>query len=182
MVFDKRQTRISQSFSSKLLMRMVDRTTGFPLHDIAGTQIARIERFTAREAFVLAMIKADAIFAKSPAEIHVLLSMMRRKIQQSDIEILDDAASLHDLGQRRAKSFRELLVLARTAASFSYGTITPPITAIREDTADKSLSSPDEFLAAAHGFHQNRFDFTASALRLGEREQPPRYFGCALWV
>jgi len=46
-------------------------------------EVARVERFAAGEAFVLAMVKADAVLAKLPAEINVLLVDDGREIEEA---------------------------------------------------------------------------------------------------
>ena len=62
------------------------------LDGIAVIGVARVDGFAAGEAFVLAVIEADAIFAEAPAEIDFLAVDARGKIEQADFEILDDAA------------------------------------------------------------------------------------------
>src|SRR5580700_9610838 len=68
--------RSSKSASEK------KRATGSRLlHDVSGAQIARVERLAPGKAFVLPVIKTNAVLAKLPAQIDVFVVDHRRKIQ-----------------------------------------------------------------------------------------------------
>src|SRR5271168_1770667 len=69
------------------------------LDDVAGAEVARVEGFAPGEAFVLAVIETDAVFAQFPAEVDVLIVDDSGKIEQADIEIFDDATGFQDAVQ-----------------------------------------------------------------------------------
>jgi hypothetical protein len=50
------------------------------LHDVARSKVPRIKRLAPGEPFVLAMVKANAVFAKPPAEIDLFVVDQGRKI------------------------------------------------------------------------------------------------------
>src|SRR6266404_9579811 len=70
------------------------------LNRVAGAEVAGIERLAAGETFVLAMVKTDAVLAELPAEIHILLIDDGGKIKETDVEVLDEAASFQDAVER----------------------------------------------------------------------------------
>jgi hypothetical protein len=63
--FDNSEVRADCLFAGGVL--------GDLLHNIARAQIARVKRLAPGEAFVLAMIKTDAIFSETPAQINILI-------------------------------------------------------------------------------------------------------------
>ena len=63
---------------------------------VPGTKVAWIERLAPGEAFVLAMIKPDAVLAELPAEIDVLVVNDRGKVEEANVQILDDAAGFEN--------------------------------------------------------------------------------------
>src|SRR5690348_2059892 len=81
------------------------------LHNVAGAGVPRVNRFTPGEAFVLPVVKADAIFPELPAEINVLVINHRGKIKQSHLEVLDETSGFKDALQRAFQGGSELLVL-----------------------------------------------------------------------
>ncbi len=89
------------------------------LDGVAGAEVAGVERLAVREAFVLAMVKADAVLAKLPAEIHVLLIDDGGEIQEADVEVLDEAASFENAIERGLERLGSCWCCMRTAASFS---------------------------------------------------------------
>src|SRR5208283_629635 len=74
---------------------------------VAGAQIARIQRLSSGVAFILAVIIANAVLPQLPAQINFLVADDRREIEQSNVQVLDQAARgknlleirFHDLGQ-----------------------------------------------------------------------------------
>jgi len=94
-------------------------TTQKLLNGVAGAEVARVERFAARESFVLAMVKADAVLAELPAEIDILLLMTAGKSSRPTSRSL----IRHPVSRMRLSA--DLSVSAscsccmRTAASFS---------------------------------------------------------------
>src|SRR5690349_14647010 len=70
--------------------------TAILLHFVAGAEVVRVERLAAGKAFVLAMIKTDAVFAEFPAEVNVLIVDNRGKIEKTHVQVLDDAACFED--------------------------------------------------------------------------------------
>src|SRR5215472_16072377 len=85
---------------------------------VAGTEVARVERLASSKAFVLAMIKTDAVFAEFPAEIDVLIVDNRGKIEETHVQILDDAACLQEAVERRLQGLRELGMLGAELGQF----------------------------------------------------------------
>src|SRR5689334_7557241 len=85
---------------------------------VAGAEVARVERLAAGEAFVLAMIKTDAVFAELPAEVNILIVDNRRKIEQTHVQILDDAAGFENAAERRLESLRKLGVFGAELGEF----------------------------------------------------------------
>ena len=65
---------------------------------VAG--VARIDGLASGEAFVLAVIKTNAIFAQPPAEIDGFAVDARGKIEQADIQIFHYAAGGMDALER----------------------------------------------------------------------------------
>src|SRR5215467_14057575 len=82
------------------------------LHGVVGPQVARIDRLAAGEAFILAMIVANAIFAEFPAEIDLFVINDRRKIEQPDVQVLDNAAGFQNLVERRFQRLGQPRMLA----------------------------------------------------------------------
>src|SRR5436309_12392642 len=77
------------------------------LDGVAGGQVARVERLAAGETFILAMIKTNAILAELPAKINFFIADDRRKIEQANVKILDDAAGFQDAVERGLQRFGE---------------------------------------------------------------------------
>jgi len=65
------------------------------------------------------MIKADAVFPKLPAEIDVLMIDDGGKIEEADVEILDQASSFENTIERGLSASASCWCSMRTAASFS---------------------------------------------------------------
>src|SRR5580692_2310785 len=63
--------------------------TGLLLQLISRAQIARIERLSPCEAFILPVVITNPVFAQFPAQINFLIVDDRRKIKQTDIQILN---------------------------------------------------------------------------------------------
>src|SRR5882724_283602 len=78
------------------------------LDGVAGGEV---ERLAAGESFVLTMIKTNAVLAELPAKINLFIADDRRKVEQADFEILDDAAGFQDAVERGLQRFRELRML-----------------------------------------------------------------------
>ena len=90
------------------------------LHGVARAEIARVERLASGESLVLSMIKTNAVLAEFPAEIDFLVVDDRRKIEQANVEILDDASGFENAVQRGLQMIRPVWVCSmRIAASFS---------------------------------------------------------------
>lgn len=70
------------------------------LNRVGVVGVARIDWLASREAFVLAMVEADAVFAELPAKINFLVVEARREIEQSDVDILYYAAGGGDAFER----------------------------------------------------------------------------------
>src|SRR5206468_3900834 len=84
------------------------------LDGVAGTDVARVERFAASESFILAMVKADAILAKLPAEIDVLLVDDGREMEEArDEEGFEFLARALRFGEREEalRRFRSFVLL-----------------------------------------------------------------------
>ncbi len=88
------------------------------LNFVAWAEVAGVERLAAGKAFVLAMIKADAVFAEFPAEVNILIVDNRGKIEETDVQILDDAAGFKNAVERRLERLRELRVLGAELGEF----------------------------------------------------------------
>jgi hypothetical protein len=54
---------------------------GSLLNDITWAEIARIQRLATGKSFVLAMVEADAILAKPPAQINFLIVNQGREVE-----------------------------------------------------------------------------------------------------
>src|SRR5260370_36322292 len=91
-----------------LMIRRPPRSTLFPyttlfrsniklLDGVAGAEVVGVERLAAGEAFILAMVKTDAVLAEFPAEIDVLLVDDGGKIKEADVKILDEAAGFENM-------------------------------------------------------------------------------------
>src|SRR5260370_19520019 len=92
-----------------LMIRRPPRSTLFPyttlfrsniklLDGVAGAEVVGVERLAAGEAFILAMVKTDAVLAEFPAEIDVLLVDDGGKIEGDDVQGLLEAARFVNLG------------------------------------------------------------------------------------
>ena len=81
------------------------------LDGVIRTGVARIERLAPREPFILLVIIADAILAQFPAKVDFFVVDDRREIEQTEIQIFDDAAGLQYAVQRAFQIFRQLGVL-----------------------------------------------------------------------
>ncbi len=81
------------------------------LNLVAGAEVARVERFAAGEAFVLAMVKADAVLAKLPAQIDVLLVDDGREIEEAHVEVLNEASGFENAVQGGLERLSKLVVL-----------------------------------------------------------------------
>src|ERR1700676_4229297 len=57
----------------------------------AGAEVTRVQRLASGVAFILPVVIPDAVFAELPAQINFLVVHDGGKIQQADVEILDEA-------------------------------------------------------------------------------------------
>src|ERR1700716_997326 len=87
-----------------------NKTTGL-LNDVTRTEIPRIQWLATGKSFVLAMVEADAILAKPPAQINFFVVDQRREVEQADLKIFDEATRFKDAIERRLKRFSKMLVL-----------------------------------------------------------------------
>src|SRR5580704_16577155 len=90
----------------------------YSLHDVARAEVARIERLAPGKTFILAVIEADAVFAKPPAKVYLFIVDARWKIEEADVQILDYASGFEDAIQRRFHCFRKLSVLRAQGSQF----------------------------------------------------------------
>src|SRR5216683_5793945 len=117
------------------------------------------------------MVEANAILAKSPAQINFFVVDQRREVEQANFKIFDHATRFKDAIQRGFERFRKLLVLDAQGSQFF----------VRHDHAahhgnsgrncGKVRFEPGELLAAIHRFHEERLKVRASALGFGEGEK-----------
>ncbi len=138
------------------------------LNDITWTDIARIQRFASGESFVLAMIEADAVLAKPPAQVDFFVINQGREVEQSNLKIFDEATRFKDAIEGGLQSFRKLLMLdaeggelfVRDNDAAHHGNAGGNRGEIRFQTG--------QLFAAIHGFDQKRFQLFAGTLRFGE--------------
>src|SRR5713226_8324303 len=107
--------------SPQFIANQDEKSPGALLDGVAGAEVARVERFAAREAFVLAMVKADAVLAELPAEIDVLLIDDGGKIKEADVEILDETSSFENAIERGLERLGKLVVLHADGGKFFIG-------------------------------------------------------------
>src|SRR6516164_3665936 len=144
------------------------------LEVLVGAEVARIERLAACVAFVLPVIITNAIFTKLPAQVDFLVIHDCRKIEQTNIEILDQTAGRKDFFQVRLHHFGEALLLH---AFFRELCIRDQNAAHHQDARGNRgeiLFEHVELLASADGFDQEGLELLACVLCLGERKQPLR--------
>src|SRR5205085_11568253 len=100
----------------------------------------------------------------------------RREIEQTDIEILDDAAGFENTVERTFQTFRQTRVLA---TQFCKRFVRHDDPAHHHDARryrGKIVVEAGEFFAAFHGFHEKWLELLAGALRFGQREQSLFWF------
>jgi addiction module HigA family antidote len=140
------------------------------LNGIVVAGVAGIDRFACCEAFVLGVVKANAVLAQLPAEIHFLIVNTRGKIEQADVQILHHAAGFLNLIERGLDGFfqavafepdlRRLFVRHRQAAR--------ALNALRE-----CAELPIHVIHLAPRFHsvdQDRLQLCAQPLCFRQRE------------
>src|SRR5260370_27973314 len=92
-----------------LMIRRPPRSTLFPyttlfrsniklLDGVAGAEVVGVERLAAGEAFILAMVKTDAVLAEFPAEIDVLLVDDGGEIKEAQVKGPGEGAGFGDFG------------------------------------------------------------------------------------
>src|SRR5256886_16943743 len=96
--------------SPALHENLLARTTTL-LHFVAWAEVAGVERLAAGKAFVLAMIKGDAVFAEFPAEGKILIVDNRGKIGETAVQILQGTAGFKNAVDRKLERLRGLAVL-----------------------------------------------------------------------
>src|SRR6266851_1428787 len=146
------------------------------LNLVAGAEVARVERFAAGEAFVLAMVKADAVLAKLPAQIDVLLVDDGREIEEAHVEVLNEASGFENAVQGGLERLSKLVVLHADGSELFVG---DDHTAHHHDASGdggKLVFQAGEFLAGIHSLDEERFELLAGALRFGQREEALRRF------
>src|SRR5260370_32184829 len=144
------------------------------LNLVAGAEVARVERFAAGEAFVLAMVKADAVLAKLPAQIDVLLVDDGREIEEAHVEVLNEASGFENAVQGGLERLSKLVVLHADVSELFVG---DDHTAHHHDASGdggKLVFQAGEFLAGIHSLDEERFELLAGALRFGQREEALR--------
>src|SRR5712664_4051292 len=161
---------------SKSIPKQDETLRGVLLDGVAGAEVARVERFAAREAFVLAMVKTDAVLAELPAEIDVLLIDDGGKIKEADVEVLDEAAGFENAVERGLERLGKLLVLHADRGQFFVGDEHAAHHHDARGNRREFVFQAREFLARIHGLDEKGFEFLARALRFGQGEKALRWF------
>src|ERR1700735_5584989 len=68
----------------------------YSLHDVARAEVARIKRLAPGKTFLLAVIEANAVFAKPPAEVYLFIVDARWEIEQADVQVLNHTSGFED--------------------------------------------------------------------------------------
>jgi len=76
---EPRDARASRGIAERLVERP-NKSAGL-LNDLTWAQIARVQWFATGKSFVLAMVKADAILAKPPAQVNFFVINQGREIE-----------------------------------------------------------------------------------------------------
>src|SRR6266851_494425 len=162
--------------SPQFIANQDEKSPGALLDGVAGAEVARVERFAAREAFVLAMVKADAVLAELPAEIDVLLIDDGGKIKEADVEVLDEAAGFENAVERGLERFGKLLMLHADRGQFFVGDEHAAHHHDARGNRREFVFQAREFFARIHGLDEKGLEFLARALRFGQREKALRWF------
>jgi len=146
------------------------------LDGVAGAEVAWVEGLAAGKAFVLAMVKADAVLTEFPAEIDFLVIDDGGKIEQADIEVLDDATGFENAGERGLQGFGQLVVFGAHGCELF---VRDDHAAHHHDARSDSVElvvQARELLAGVHGLNEKGLEFLAGALRFGQRKEALRRF------
>src|SRR6266853_5821586 len=146
------------------------------LNDVAGAEVAGVERLAASEAFVLAMVKTNAVLAEFPAEIHILMVDDGGEIKEADVEVLDDAPGFENAIEGGLENLAQLVVLQADGGEF----------VVRDDDAahhhdargdgGELVFEAGQLFAGVHGFDEERLEFLARPLCFGQRKEPLWWF------
>jgi len=161
-----RDARISRGVAERLLERP-NKSAGL-LNDLTWAQIARVQWFATGKSFVLAMVKADAILAKSPAQVNFFVINQGREVEQANLKIFDDATRFKDSIQGGLKRFGKLLVFDAEGGQLFVRYDNPAHHCNSSGNRSQVGFQAGELLAAIHRFHKERFKLLAGTLRLGE--------------
>src|SRR4029077_11418579 len=112
----------------------------------------------------------DAFFAQLPAEIHFFVVQHRRKIQQSHIQVLHQAARGQNLFQVCLHQFRQALVRHAFFRQLRVGYQHPSHHQNARGNRGEFLIELGKFLARVDRLDQKRFQLAPRALRFGQRE------------
>src|SRR5712691_5350304 len=142
---------------------------------VAGAGVARVKGLASREAFVLAVIKTDAVLADLPAEIDVLVVDDGGKIEEADVEILDQTAGFENAVERGLHRLGKVIVFHAERRQFL----------VRDDYAahhhnargngGEVIFQTSEFSPAIHGLDEERFEFLTHTLRFGQGKEALRW-------
>src|SRR5713101_3921423 len=141
---------------------------------VAGAGVARVKGLASREAFVLAVIKTDAVLADLPAEIHVLVVDDGGKIEQADVEVLDQTAGFENAAERGLHRLGQLIVFHAEGRQFfvwdDYATHHHDARGYGREV----IFLASEFFPAIHGLDEERFEFLTHTLRFGQGKEALR--------
>jgi hypothetical protein len=146
------------------------------LDNVAGAEVAGVERFAIRESFVLAMIKPDAVFAELPTEINFLLVDYGREVKQADVQVLDEASGFENAIERGLERFGKPVVFHTDRGQFF---VRNDHSAHHHDAGRNRREfavQAREFLAGIHGLDKKGFEFLARALRFRQGKNALRRF------
>ncbi|HXN51371.1 MAG TPA: hypothetical protein VN943_05485 [Candidatus Acidoferrum sp.] len=138
------------------------------LNDVTRTEVAGIQRLATGKSFVLAMVEADAILAKPPAQINFFVVDQRREVEQANLKIFDEATGFKDAIERGLKRFSELLVLDAQGSEFFVRYNDPAHHGNSSGNCSKVRFEAGELLSAIHRFNKERLKLLAGALGFGE--------------
>src|SRR5215470_3489291 len=141
---------------------------------VAGTGVVRIKRLAAGKAFVLAMIKADAVFAELPAQIDILIIDDCRKVEQTYIQVLDDTAGFEDAAQRGLQGFRKIRVLCTQPGELFVRHQHAPHHHDAGGNGGKIIFQCGKFFSAVNGLDEKGLQVFAHTFGFREREKALR--------
>src|SRR5258708_30896058 len=120
------------------------------------------------------MVKTDAILAKLPAEINILLVDDSREIEKTHVEVLDETSGFENAVQRRLERLSKLDVLHTHGSEFLVGHDHAAHHHDARGDGRKLVFQAGKFFAGIHGLDKERFEFLAGALCFRQREEAPR--------